>query len=48
MKHRKPVLCEKPMGMNARECEQMLATHRAYIAEHLDDLPEIRDWTWKV
>jgi len=29
------------------ECEQMLAKHRAYIAEHLDDIPEIRDWTWK-
>ncbi len=28
------------------ECQRMLAVHRAYIAEHLDDLPEIRDWTW--
>jgi xylulose-5-phosphate/fructose-6-phosphate phosphoketolase len=27
-------------------CEEMLARHRAYIAEHFDDLPEIRDWTW--
>ena len=27
-------------------CEGMLARHRAYIAEHFDDLPEIRDWTW--
>jgi xylulose-5-phosphate/fructose-6-phosphate phosphoketolase len=36
---------------NARElheeCERMLAKHRAYISEQLDDLPEIRDWTWR-
>lgn len=28
------------------ECLAMLAKHRAYIAEHFEDLPEIRDWTW--
>jgi len=27
-------------------CEEMLARHRLYILEHLEDLPEIRDWTW--
>ncbi|HWU87838.1 MAG TPA: phosphoketolase family protein [Kofleriaceae bacterium] len=27
-------------------CRAMLARHEAYIAEHLEDLPEIRDWTW--
>ena len=27
-------------------CEQMLAKHRAYIAEAFEDLPEIRDWVW--
>ena len=27
-------------------CQDMLARHRAYIVEHFDDLPEIRDWTW--
>jgi xylulose-5-phosphate/fructose-6-phosphate phosphoketolase len=35
---------------NARElterCLQMLARHHAYVAEHLEDMPEIRDWTW--
>jgi len=27
-------------------CLAMLARHAAYVAEHLEDLPEIRDWTW--
>jgi xylulose-5-phosphate/fructose-6-phosphate phosphoketolase len=28
------------------ECRQMLMRHRAYVLEHLEDMPEIRDWTW--
>ena len=24
----------------------MLARHRAYIREHFEDMPEVRDWTW--
>ena len=28
------------------ECLQMLARHKAYLAEHLEDMPEIREWTW--
>jgi xylulose-5-phosphate/fructose-6-phosphate phosphoketolase len=35
---------------NAREltdlCKETLARHDAYVAEHLEDMPEIRDWTW--
>jgi xylulose-5-phosphate/fructose-6-phosphate phosphoketolase len=27
-------------------CESALARHRAYVREHFDDLPEIRDWRW--
>lgn len=27
-------------------CEDMLARHRRYVAEHLVDLPEIAEWTW--
>ncbi len=25
-------------------CEQRLAEHEAYVVEHLEDLPEVRDW----
>ena len=27
-------------------CKEMLARHQAYIREHLEDLPEVRDWAW--
>ena len=27
-------------------CLLMLARHRQHVATHLEDLPEIRDWTW--
>ena len=27
-------------------CNEMLATHTTYIREHLEDMPEVRDWTW--
>ncbi len=30
----------------ARHCEEMLAKHGEYVVEHLEDMPEIRDWTW--
>ena len=30
----------------AHRCRQMLARHRAYLVEHLEDMPEIHDWTW--
>ncbi len=30
----------------AAHCDEMLARHHAYVVEHLDDLPEIRDWRW--
>ncbi|MBX5456478.1 MAG: phosphoketolase family protein [Thermogemmatispora sp.] len=29
-----------------RECEERLREHHHYIREHLEDMPEIRDWTW--
>ena len=29
-----------------RCCEAMLVRHHAYIREHFEDMPEVRDWTW--
>jgi xylulose-5-phosphate/fructose-6-phosphate phosphoketolase len=29
-----------------RHCNSMLARHHDYVREHLEDMPEIRDWTW--
>jgi xylulose-5-phosphate/fructose-6-phosphate phosphoketolase len=28
------------------ECRAILEKHRAYVREHFEDLPEIRDWAW--
>jgi xylulose-5-phosphate/fructose-6-phosphate phosphoketolase len=38
----------RPPGADALEahCHEMLATHGVYVARHLEDLPEVRDWTW--
>ena len=30
-----------------RLCHDQLARHRAHIVEALEDLPEIRSWTWQ-
>ena len=27
-------------------CREMLDRHRSYVREHLEDMPEVRDWTW--
>jgi xylulose-5-phosphate/fructose-6-phosphate phosphoketolase len=27
-------------------CQRALAAHRAYVVEHLEDMPEIRNWVW--
>jgi len=36
----------KPAGTHElfQYCEQMLAKHADYIVEHLEDIPEVRDW----
>ena len=31
----------------ARLCHEQLERHRAYVVEALEDLPEVRDWTWR-
>jgi xylulose-5-phosphate/fructose-6-phosphate phosphoketolase len=28
------------------ECQAMLERHARHIREHLEDIPEVRDWTW--
>jgi xylulose-5-phosphate/fructose-6-phosphate phosphoketolase len=28
------------------QCNELLARHKTYIREHLEDLPEVRDWVW--
>jgi xylulose-5-phosphate/fructose-6-phosphate phosphoketolase len=30
----------------SRRCSEALARHREYVAEHGEDLPEVKDWTW--
>jgi xylulose-5-phosphate/fructose-6-phosphate phosphoketolase len=38
----------RPDGVEACEqhCREMLGRHSEYVIEHLEDMPEIRDWTW--
>jgi xylulose-5-phosphate/fructose-6-phosphate phosphoketolase len=38
----------RPEGTEGLEahCEEMLARHEVYVREHLEDMPEVRDWTW--
>jgi xylulose-5-phosphate/fructose-6-phosphate phosphoketolase len=39
----------RPHELSARltaECQSMLRVHTAYVREHFEDMPEIRDWTW--
>ncbi len=37
---------EDPTALE-EHCRAMLARHQNYIREHLEDMPEIRDWTWE-
>ncbi len=30
----------------AEYCDSQLQRHRQYVVEHLEDMPEVRDWTW--
>lgn len=33
-------------GELERWCEMQLTRHHAYVREHLEDMPEVRDWVW--
>ena len=35
------------LGPLQRLCEERLAEHATYIREHLEDMPDIADWTWR-
>ena len=39
---RKPDAAERLVA----HCQQMLDRHAAYIVEHFEDMPEVRDWRW--
>jgi xylulose-5-phosphate/fructose-6-phosphate phosphoketolase len=38
----------RPPGADelAEHCQEMLARHHAYVREHFEDMPEVRDWSW--
>jgi xylulose-5-phosphate/fructose-6-phosphate phosphoketolase len=42
---RAPRMAERAAPLIDR-CTTMLARHEAYIREHLEDMPEVRDWIW--
>jgi xylulose-5-phosphate/fructose-6-phosphate phosphoketolase len=37
-----------PVGAETlvEHCKGMLRKHQGYVVEHLEDMPEVRDWTW--
>jgi len=43
--HRVPDLGARGAAL-AAACNTMLARHGEYVREHLEDMPEVRDWTW--
>jgi xylulose-5-phosphate/fructose-6-phosphate phosphoketolase len=34
-------------GDLARYCHEMVARHERWIVDHLEDMPEVHDWTWR-
>jgi xylulose-5-phosphate/fructose-6-phosphate phosphoketolase len=38
----------RPEGSDAfvQLCDEKLAEHELYVHEHLEDMPEVRDWVW--
>ncbi len=43
---RVPCMGERATALVAH-CKQMLTRHGPHIREHLEDMPEVRDWVWR-
>ena len=43
---RAPARCRRARPSSRRTATRCSTRHHAYVREHLEDMPEVRDWTW--
>ena len=41
-----PGACPAAHRSSLSTAQETLERHHVYIVEHLEDMPEVRDWTW--